>query len=108
MSQNCNISTVDYSNNYVHMHSYDHPSSDACVSYVTRQVPIITVPGYGDLAAVTVCDELKVQSQNDKDKLADAKQRVYLKGFYEGVSAPAPTLCTCEYESGLAPCIVKH
>ncbi|OQR81111.1 leucyl-tRNA synthetase, cytoplasmic [Achlya hypogyna] len=48
-------------------------------------VPIIDIPGYGTTAAVQVCDELKIQSQNDKEKLAKAKELVYLKGFYEGV-----------------------
>lgn len=32
-----------------------------------------------------VCEELKIQSQNDTAKLAEAKQRVYLKGFTDGV-----------------------
>jgi len=49
------------------------------------QVPIIDVPEFGDLCAVTACEQLKIQSQNDKDKLAEAKALVYLKGFYEGV-----------------------
>lgn len=48
-------------------------------------VPIVSIPGYGDLSAQAVCDELKIKSQNDKDKLAKAKELVYLKGFYEGV-----------------------
>lgn len=48
-------------------------------------VPIINIPEFGDLSAVAVCDKLKIQSQNDRDKLADAKEMVYLKGFYEGV-----------------------
>lgn len=49
------------------------------------QVPIIDVPDYGTLSAVTVCERLKIQSQNDRDKLQEAKEQVYLKGFYEGV-----------------------
>ena len=48
-------------------------------------VPIIDVPEYGDLCAVTACEQLKIQSQNDTDKLQEAKEKVYLKGFYEGV-----------------------
>lgn len=48
-------------------------------------IPIIEVPEFGNLSAVTVYDKLKIQSQNDKIKLQEAKDMVYLKGFYEGV-----------------------
>ena len=48
-------------------------------------VPIIDVPGFGDLSAVTACLNLKIKSQNDAAKLLEAKDQVYLKGFYEGV-----------------------
>lgn len=48
-------------------------------------VPIIEVPELGNLAALKLVEEFKVQSQKDKDKLNQAKDKVYLKGFYEGV-----------------------
>ena len=48
-------------------------------------VAIIDIPELGDLAAVTLSDKMKIQSQNDSDKLAEAKKEVYMKGFYEGV-----------------------
>jgi leucyl-tRNA synthetase len=45
----------------------------------------MNIEGFGSLAAPKVCEELKIQSQNDHLKLAEAKEKVYLKGFYEGV-----------------------
>lgn len=48
-------------------------------------IPIIEVPDFGKLSAVTAYEKLKIQSQNDKEKLAEAKEMVYLKGFYDGV-----------------------
>ncbi|GBG67828.1 hypothetical protein CBR_g949 [Chara braunii] len=47
-------------------------------------VPIINIPEFGDMSAVKVCQDLKIKSQNDKDKLAEAKRLTYLKGFLEG------------------------
>ena len=48
-------------------------------------VPIIEVPGLGDLCAPTTCAQMKIASQNDAVKLAEAKEVCYLKGFYEGI-----------------------
>nr|XP_012629620.1 leucine--tRNA ligase, cytoplasmic [Microcebus murinus] len=48
-------------------------------------VSVIEIPGFGNLSAVTVCDELKIQSQNDREKLAEAKEKLYLRGFYDGI-----------------------
>ncbi|XP_066593462.1 leucine--tRNA ligase, cytoplasmic [Prorops nasuta] len=48
-------------------------------------IPIIDVPEFGNLSAVMVYDKLKIQSQNDREKLTEAKELVYLKGFYDGV-----------------------
>lgn len=49
-----------------------------------KPVPIIDVPEYGALSAPSICESMGIKSQNDKDKLAEAKEKVYLKGFYEG------------------------
>ncbi|KAK1295493.1 hypothetical protein QJS10_CPA16g00236 [Acorus calamus] len=46
--------------------------------------PIINIPEFGDKSAEKVCMDLKIKSQNDKDKLAEAKRLTYLKGFTEG------------------------
>eukprot|EP01038_Epipyxis_sp_PR26KG_P005664 gene5664-7821_t len=48
-------------------------------------IPIIDIPGYGDRAAVVMCEKLEIVSSKDKDKLKLAKDEVYLKGFYEGI-----------------------
>jgi leucyl-tRNA synthetase len=39
----------------------------------------------GDLSAIAACEEFKVISMNDKERLKLAKDKVYLKGFYDGV-----------------------
>lgn len=48
-------------------------------------IPIINIPEFGDASAQRVCADLKIQSQNDKEKLAEAKRLTYLKGFTEGM-----------------------
>lgn len=48
-------------------------------------IPIIDVPELGNLPAIVACEMFKVNSQNDKVQLADAKELTYKKGFYEGV-----------------------
>ncbi|RZF47906.1 hypothetical protein LSTR_LSTR011882 [Laodelphax striatellus] len=48
-------------------------------------IPIIDVPEYGNLSAVHLYEKLKIQSQNDRELLQQAKEMAYLKGFYDGV-----------------------
>lgn len=47
-------------------------------------VPIIDVPGYGNLAAQKACNDMKIKSPNDRDLLDQAKELVYQAGFYQG------------------------
>ena len=39
----------------------------------------------GDKAAVKIVEDMKIKSQNEREKLEEAKKIVYKKGFYEGV-----------------------
>eukprot|EP01129_Flabellula_baltica_P002677 TRINITY_DN1249_c0_g1_i1.p1 TRINITY_DN1249_c0_g1~~TRINITY_DN1249_c0_g1_i1.p1 ORF type:complete len:1041 (-),score=299.21 TRINITY_DN1249_c0_g1_i1:37-3159(-) len=48
-------------------------------------IPIISIEGYGECAAVTVVDRMKIKSQNDTIRLYEAKAEVYLKGNHFGV-----------------------
>ncbi|KAJ3197083.1 cytosolic leucyl tRNA synthetase [Irineochytrium annulatum] len=52
--------------------------------------PIIQTPNYGNLAAVTAVEKLKIRSQKDKVQLAEAKELVYKEGFYSGVMLVGP------------------
>jgi len=80
ISQATRINTVQFVND---MRSFTRQRLFVLCACV--KIAIIDIPGYGDLAAKTVCEELKIQSQNDREKLTEAKDRVYLKGFYDGV-----------------------
>ncbi|CAF2869864.1 unnamed protein product [Rotaria sp. Silwood2] len=48
-------------------------------------VEIIELEPYGRLAAPTICSQMRIQSQNDRDKLLEAKEKIYTKSFYDGI-----------------------
>jgi leucyl-tRNA synthetase len=49
-----------------------------------KVIPIIDVPGWGDLAALKICEKMKIKSQDDP-KLEEATQIIYKEGFHKGV-----------------------
>eukprot|EP00912_Choanoflagellata_sp_UC4_P000898 UC4_evm1s553 len=48
-------------------------------------IPVLQIEGYPECAAVKACDDHKVKSQNDREKLDKAKDDVYKLGFAKGV-----------------------
>lgn len=48
-------------------------------------IPIIDTPGWGTLPAVKICQDMKIESQHDREKLTEAKKIIYKSGFYTGV-----------------------
>ncbi|CAF2204260.1 unnamed protein product [Rotaria magnacalcarata] len=48
-------------------------------------VPIIELEPYGRLAAPTICNQMKIQSQNDGGKLLEAKEEICTKSFSDGI-----------------------
>jgi leucyl-tRNA synthetase len=48
-------------------------------------IPIIQTGEFGALSAPKCCELLKIKSQNDHKQLAEAKDKVYKAGFYDGV-----------------------
>ncbi|KAK3002424.1 hypothetical protein RJ639_022209 [Escallonia herrerae] len=48
-------------------------------------IPIISTSEYGDRSAEKICTEMKIKSQNEREKLDAAKKVIYKGGFYEGV-----------------------
>ena len=59
-----------------------HVQEEWCMPF--EPIPIIEIPEFGSLSAVKLVEDMKIQSQKDKEKLTEAKDKVYLKGFYEG------------------------
>lgn len=49
-----------------------------------KVIPIIEIPGYGDKAAVKICEEMNIKDQTDSN-LEEATKAIYKEGFHKGV-----------------------
>ncbi|KAI8985496.1 leucyl-tRNA synthetase [Pilobolus umbonatus] len=54
-------------------------------------IPVIETPTYGRLTAPKLCELKKINSQKDRNQLAEAKEIAYKEGFYQG------TMCIGKY-----------
>lgn len=55
-----------------------------------QPIPIINVPEYGTLTAPTLCEQMGITSNKDRNKLDKAKDIAYKKGFHEGTFIIGP------------------
>jgi leucyl-tRNA synthetase len=50
-----------------------------------KPIPIIKTEGMGELPAIDICKKLEVRNQHDREKLGEAKKKVYKLGFHKGM-----------------------
>ncbi|MCD6461577.1 MAG: leucine--tRNA ligase [Thermoplasmata archaeon] len=50
-----------------------------------QPIPIIKTKGWGPLPAVEICEKMGIESQDDEEKLEEAKKEIYKAGFHTGV-----------------------
>ncbi len=48
-------------------------------------ISIIKSKGYGDYPAKEICEKLKIRSQEDEEKLEEAKKEIYKVGYHTGI-----------------------
>lgn len=66
-------------------------------------IPIIKSKDFGKFPAIEICEKLKINSQDDIEKLEDAKKEVYKKGYHTGIMTD-----TCKEYSGLKVEVAKE
>jgi leucyl-tRNA synthetase len=50
-----------------------------------KPISIIRSKGYGDYPAIEICERLGINSQDDTEKLENAKKEIYKTGFHTGI-----------------------
>lgn len=84
------VSTSDAPDDYIALRDLKENKNNVKDKYRVKDewvmpfevIPIIEIEGFGNQAAVTVSNELKIKNQHDTAKLALAKEKTYLKVSY--------------------------
>ncbi|WAQ91731.1 hypothetical protein PtA15_15A122 [Puccinia triticina] len=53
-------------------------------------IPVLSTPEFGEMSAPKLVSTLKIDSPKDTAKLAEAKERAYKAGFYQGTMSVGP------------------